>query len=126
MAGKNITKNLIPNPEWLEISKHRPAWGPWPVTVRATPAFIEQLLTPMENLTPPVRDASVAKFFSAFGRVVSAMPDCGCVEEMNVELLLLELAVEEERVDFLVGVRWCEKEGWYLTVAADWCREDEP
>ena len=121
---KTNIRQLLPNPVWLELSQLRPAWGPWPGTVWATSSFLEQLITPLENLSSPVRCAAAANFFAALGRVVSATPEVGCVEEPLAELLLLELVAGEERFDILVGMRRCETGDWYLSAAGDWRGED--
>lgn len=117
---KTNIRQLLPNAAWLELSRLRPAWGPWAATVFATSGFLEQLITPLENLSPSVRCSSAAMLFAALGRVVSEMPGVGCMEEPFAELLLLELVAGEERFDILIGLRRCETGDWYLSAAGDW------
>lgn len=128
---KTNLRALIPNLEWLEVSRLRPSWGPWPVKVLVTASFLEQLLTPMEGLSEPERCLAVSKFFVALSRVLSAKPELGRVNMERddsllvmmagqVELVMVELEAADERTDLLIGV-CIETEGvWQLAGAGDW------
>ena len=133
MAEKRtLTRFLLPNLDWLEISRLRPGWGPWPAKVLATSAFVEHLLIPMESLSEPERGAAVAKFFASLNRLLAANPETGRVSDAQregdllewvmgqAELLLMELVIGDERVDLLVGL-CVESEGvWHLSASGDW------
>lgn len=120
-GSRSNIRVLLPNLEWLELSRICPSWQPLPATVRVTSAVLEILLTSMEGLSETDRARAVIKFFASFDRLVTAKSRLGRVGEQQAELVIGELDVGVDCEPILVGFRRGPEREWWFSATEDCC-----